>query len=138
MFQSDLFTKTRREAPKDEEAINAQFLIRAGFIDKAMAGVYSFLPLGWRVFKKIENIIRKEMEALGGQEILMPSLQPKNNWKQTGRWGTYDSLFRFTSFYSKIDYVLGPTHEEMISPLMGKFIFSYKDLPKYVFQIQIS
>jgi len=136
MLQSQLFTKTKREAPKDEEAINAQLLIRAGFIDKTMAGVYSFLPLGWRVFKKIENIIRKEMEELGGQEILMPSLHPKANWEQTGRWGTYDSLFRFTSFYSKIDYALGPTHEEMISPLMGKFIFSYKDLPKYVFQIQ--
>ncbi len=136
MRQSQLFTKTKREAPKDEEAINAQLLIRAGFVDKTMAGVYSFLPLGWRVFRKIENIIRKEMETLGGQEILMPSLQPKANWEQTSRWGTYDSLFKFTSFYSKIDYALGPTHEEMISPLMRRFIFSYKDLPKYVFQIQ--
>ncbi len=136
MFQSQLFTKTKREAPKDEEAINAQLLIRAGFIDKTMAGVYSFLPLGCRVFKKIEDIIRREMESIGGQEILMPSLQPKTNWEQTGRWETYNSLFKFTSFYSKIDYVLGPTHEEIISPLMGKFIFSYKDLPKYIFQIQ--
>ncbi|MCL5004366.1 MAG: His/Gly/Thr/Pro-type tRNA ligase C-terminal domain-containing protein [Patescibacteria group bacterium] len=136
MLQSDLFTKTRREAPKDEEAINAQLLIRAGFIDKLQAGVYTFLPLGLRVFKKIENIIRKEMEALGGQEILMPSLQPKSSWTQTGRWETYDSLFRFISHYSKIEYALGPTHEEIISPLLGKFIFSYKDLPKYAFQIQ--
>jgi len=136
MRQSKLFIKTKREAPKDEEAINAQLLIRAGFVDKMMAGVYTFLPLGWRVFKKIEDIIRKEMEILGGQEILMPSLQPKANWNQTGRWETYDSLFKFTSFYSKIDYALGPTHEEIISPLMAKFIFSHKDLPKYVFQIQ--
>ena len=136
MRQSQLFTKTKREAPKDEEALNAQLLIRAGFIDKTMAGVYTFLPLGLRVFKKIENIIRKEMEALGGQEILMPSLQPKQNWEKTGRWETYDSLFKFTSFYSKINYVLGPTHEEIISPLLAKSIFSYKDLPKYVFQIQ--
>lgn len=136
MLQSELFTKTRREAPKDEEAVNARLLIRAGFIDKVMAGVYNFLPLGFRVFKKIENIIREEMNNAGGQEILMSSLHSKSNWEQTGRWENYDSLFRFTSFYSKIDYVLGPTHEEIISPLMGKFVFSYKDLPKYVFQIQ--
>ena len=101
-----------------------------------MAGVYTFLPLGWRVFKKIENIIRQEMETLDGQEILMPTLQPKTNWEKTGRWETYDSLFKFTSFYTKTELVLGPTHEEIISPLMAKFISSYKDLPKYVFQIQ--
>lgn len=136
MRQFQLFTKTKREAPKDEEAISAQLLIRAGFVDKTMAGVYSFLPLGWRVFKKIENIIRKEMEVLGGQEILMPTLQPKQNWEKTGRWETYDSLFKFISFYSKIDYALGPTHEEIISPLLARFVSSYKDLPKYVFQIQ--
>ena len=136
MKQSQLFTKTKREAPKDEEAINAQLLIRAGFIDKLMAGVYTFLPLGFRVLKKIENIIREEMNKAGGQEILMPSLQPKENWVKTGRWNTYDSLFRFTSYYSKIDYAFGPTHEEVVSPLMKKFIFSYKDLPKYIFQIQ--
>ena len=136
MRQSELFTKTKREAPRNEEALNAQLLIRAGFVDKTIAGVYAFLPLGLRVFKKIENIIRKEMEELGGQEILMPSLQPKQNWDKTGRWETYDSLFKFTSFYSKIDYALGSTHEEIISPLLAKSILSYKDLPKYVFQIQ--
>lgn len=136
MRQSELFTKTKREAPKNEEAINAQLLIRAGFVDKLMAGVYTFLPLGFRVLKKIENIIRDEMNNAGGQEILMPSLQPKSHWAQTGRIETYDSLFKFLSFYSKTDYVLGPTHEEIVSPLMGKFIFSYKDLPKYAFQIQ--
>src|SRR3989344_5110055 len=136
MRQSELFTKTKREAPKDEEALNARLLIRAGFVDKTMAGVYTFLPFGLRVFKKIENIIRKEMEALGGQEILMPALQPKQNWEETGRWANYDTLFKFTSFYSKTDYVLGPTHEEIISPLAKKFLISYRDLPKYVFQIQ--
>lgn len=136
MRQSELFTKTKREAPRDEEAINAQLLIRAGFIDKLMAGVYTFLPLGLKTLKKIENIIREEMIKIHGQEILMPSLQPKSNWEQTGRWETYDSLFRFASYYSKTDYALGPTHEEIVSPLMKKFIFSYKDLPLYVFQIQ--
>jgi prolyl-tRNA synthetase len=136
MLQSKLFTKTKREAPKDEEATNARLLIRAGFVDKVMAGVYTFLPLGWRVIKKIENIIREEMEAVGGQEILMPTLQPKIHWEKTGRWSAYDSLFRFKSHYSKIDYVLGPTHEEIVSPLLKKFVSSYKDLPRYVFQIQ--
>ncbi|MEK7658017.1 MAG: aminoacyl--tRNA ligase-related protein [Patescibacteria group bacterium] len=136
MRQSELFTKTKREAPKDEEAINARFLIRAGFVDKLMAGVYTFLPLGLKTLKKIENIIRKEIEAIGGVEILMPGLQPKENWGKTNRWETYDSLFKFTSFYAKTDYVLGPTHEEVISPLLAKFISSYKDLPRHVFQIQ--
>lgn len=136
MRQSELFVKTKREAPKDDEAINAKLLIQAGFVDKLMAGVYTFLPLGLRVFKKIENIIRKEMEVVGGAEILMPSLQPKANWTKTGRWETYDSLYRFESHYSKNELALGPTHEEIISPLMAKSIFSHKDLPKYVFQIQ--
>ncbi len=136
MKQSELFTKTKRETPKDEEAVNAQLLIRAGFIDKLMAGVYTFLPLGFRVLKKIENIIREEMIGIGGQEILMPTLQPKENWEKTDRWKSYDSLFRFISYYSKTEYALGPTHEEVVSPLVKKFVFSYKDLPFYVFQIQ--
>ena len=136
MKQSQLFTKTRKEAPKDEVSVNAQLLIRAGFVDKLMAGTYSFLPLGLRVFKKIENIIRQEMEALGASEILMPTLQPKENWEVTGRWTQLDNLFRFASYYSKIDYALGATHEEIVVPLMKKFVFSYKDLPTATFQIQ--
>ena len=136
MLQSELFTKTKREAPKDEEAINAQLLIRAGFIDKLMAGVYTFLPLGLRALKKIENIIREEMIKIGGQEILMPTLQPKSNWERTGRWKSLDSLFQLKSRNLQIEYALGPTHEEVVSPLVKKFVFSYKDLPFYVFQIQ--
>lgn len=136
MKQSRLFTKTRKEAPKDEVSVNAQFLIRAGFVDKLMAGTYSFLPLGLRVFKKIENIIREEIDALGANEILMPTLQPKENWEVTGRWNDLDNLFRFVSYYSKIDYALGATHEEVMVPLMKKFVFSYKDLPTAAFQIQ--
>lgn len=135
-MQSKLLPKTRKEAPKDEVSLNAQLLIRAGFIDKLMAGVYTILPLGLRVMKKIENIIRSEMEAAGGQELLMPALQPKENWQKTGRWETLDSLFRFTSHYSKIDFALGPTHEEVISPLVKKFNLSYKDLPVSLFQFQ--
>jgi len=136
MKQSQLFTKSRREAPKDEESLNAQLLIRAGFIDKLMAGVYTFLPLGLKVFKKIENIIREEMVGLGAQEILMPTLQSKSAWETTGRWDSLDSLIKFTTFYTKNEYALGPTHEEVVSPLLKKFILSYKDLPTATFQIQ--
>src|SRR3989344_274847 len=136
MRQSALFTKTRREAPKDEEAVNARLLIRAGYVDKVLAGVYSFLPLGFRVFQKIEAIIRESMEEIGGVELLLPALQPKANWELTDRFKTYDALFKFVSYYSKQDFVLGPTHEEIISPLMKLFILSYKDLPRAVFQIQ--
>lgn len=136
MKQSDFFVKTLRENPKDETSVNAQLLIRAGFVDKVLAGVYTILPLGVRVLRKIENIVREEMEGFGGQEVLMPALQPKANWEKTGRWEAYDSLFRFTSFYTKNEYALGPTHEEIVTPLFGKMNFSYKDLPKAVFQIQ--
>jgi len=136
MLQSQLFLKTRKEAPKDDPSVNAQLLIRGGYIDKLMSGVYSFLPLGFLVLKKIENIIREEMLKAGGQEILMPVLQPKENWSKTGRWDTYDTLFKFISHYTKNEYALGPTHEEIISPLAGKFLSSHKDLPAYLFQIQ--
>jgi prolyl-tRNA synthetase len=101
-----------------------------------MAGVYTYLPLGHRVLKKIEQIIREEMDNVGGQEVLMPVLQPAENWKKTSRWETLDDLFRFTSFYSKNDYTLGPTHEEIVTPLAKKYINSYKDLPLYIYQIQ--
>ncbi len=136
MRQSLLFAKTLKEDPKDELSDNAKLLIRAGFVHKEMAGVYTFLPLGFRVLRKIEAIIRDRMVAIGGQEILMPSLQSKHSWETTGRWNTYDVLFRFQSHYSKIEYVLGPTHEEVVSPLSKDFVFSYKDLPFSVFQIQ--
>src|SRR3989344_4236725 len=108
MRQSKILSKTLKNAPKDEESVNAKLLIRAGYIEKAMAGVYNFLPLGLRVLKKIEAIIRGEMAHLGGEELLLSSLQPRANWEKTGRIDGYDTLFKFTSFYSKIDYVLGP------------------------------
>ncbi|OGG40987.1 hypothetical protein A3A21_01310 [Candidatus Jorgensenbacteria bacterium RIFCSPLOWO2_01_FULL_45_25b] len=136
MRQSELFTRTRREAPKDETSKNAELLVRGGFTEKIMAGVYALLPLGLRAHQKIEAIIRDEMNAFGGQEILMPSLHPKENWEKTGRWGTYDSLFRFLSYYSKIEYALGPTHEEIVVPLVQKQNLSYKDFPVAVYQIQ--
>ena len=136
MKQSKLFTKTSREAPKNATSLNHKLLIRAGFVDQVQSGVYTLLPLGLRVDRKIENIIRKKMEEVGGQEIFMPALHPKENWQKTGRWESVDDLFRFTSYYTKTELVLGSTHEEIISPLVKKFIISYKDLPQYIFQIQ--
>lgn len=135
MRQSQLATKVLREAPKDEVSQNSILLTRAGFIDKLAAGIYSFLPLGLRVLRKIENIIREEMLAIGGQEILMPALQPKENWDKTGRWENFDALLKLKAFGDK-DFALGATHEEVISPLAKKLVLSYKDLPFALFQIQ--
>ena len=136
MRQSELFTKTRKETPAGEISKNADLLIRGGYIDKLQAGVYSYLPLGLRVLKNIENIVREEMVKVGGQELLLPALHPRENWEKTGRWESMDDLFRFTSYYSKIELALGGTHEEVLVPLVKKFISSYKDLPFAAFQIQ--
>jgi len=135
MKQSQLFARTVKELPKDETSFNAQALIRAGFIDKSAAGVYSFLPLGWKVLNKIRNIIIEEMEAIDGQEINMPSLAPKENWQATGRWETMDVLFKMKGGDEK-EYALNPTHEEVATPIAKKFIFSYRELPMAFFQIQ--
>ncbi|MDD5341501.1 MAG: His/Gly/Thr/Pro-type tRNA ligase C-terminal domain-containing protein [Patescibacteria group bacterium] len=135
MRQSELFTKTKKEIGSEEVSLNASLLIRAGFIDKLSAGVYTYLPLGLRVLNKIENIIRNEMNAIGGQEILMPGLTPKEIWGKTNRWENFDALFKLTGIEDK-EYALGATHEEVVTPLAKKFIFSYKDLPQYIYQIQ--
>jgi prolyl-tRNA synthetase len=135
MLQSQIPNFVKKEFPKDEEAHNAKILARAGFIDKLMAGVYSYLPFGLRVLSKINVIVRDEMNKLGGQEILMPVLTPKENWQQTGRWATFDALFKVIS-RDKKEFALGPTHEEIVVPLAQKAIFSYKDLPFGLYQIQ--
>lgn len=135
MLQSKLFTKTRREAPKDEVAKNAQLLIRAGYIDKLAAGVYTYLPLGLRVLKKIEDIIREEMNNAGGQEVLMPTFHPKELWEKTGRWSSMTDLYKVSDSSGR-EVALGPTHEEVVTPLVGSFISSYRDLPAYVYQFQ--
>ncbi len=134
MYQSQLFTKTLKQAPRDEKSTNAQLLIRAGFIDKLMAGVYSYLPLGFLVLKKIEEIIRQEMNRIGGQEIFLPALHPKNNWQQTKRWECPE-MFKLKNRKGK-EFSLGWTHEEIITPLARKFISSHKDLPVFIYQIQ--
>src|SRR3989338_1387239 len=135
MKQSKLFTKTQKDISKDESSINAQFLLRGGFVDRLTAGVYSYLPLGLRVLTKIENIIREEMNAVGGQEILMPALHPRENWDTTGRWDVVDVLFKLSGAGEK-EYALGATHEEVVTPLLQKSVTSYKDLPTAVYQIQ--
>ena len=135
MKQSKLFTKTRKESPADEVSKNAELLIRGGFIHKEMAGVYSYLPLGLRVLKKIENIIREEMNQIGGQEVLMSSFQPKENWEKTGRWAAMDDLYKVSDFSGR-EVALGPTHEEIIVPILKNYISSYKDFPVSIYQIQ--
>jgi len=130
MKQTELFTKTFKETPKDEMSLNAQLLIRGGFVDKLGAGIYTFLPLGLRVIEKIENIVREEMNNIGGQEVLMPILLPKDSWEETGRWNV-EEMYKIKDE----NLGLGWTHEEIITPLMKKYILSSKDLPKYVYQI---
>ncbi len=132
---SELFSKTSKQDPRDEESINARLLIRAGFIRKEVAGVYNFLPLGLRVVNKISNIVREEMNAAGGQEVLLSSLQNKENWVKTGRWKSFDVLFKVQSQF-KSEYALGPTHEEVLVPIAAEFVKSYRDLPTYIYQIQ--
>ena len=136
MRQSKLFGKTRKDISKDEKSINAQLLTKAGFIKKQMAGAYNYLPLGLRVFRKIENIIREEMNKIGGQEILMPSLQAKELWEKTGRWQEMKSImYQFKDQHGS-DIGLGATHEEVITDIVKKHLTSYKDLPIYLYQIQ--
>lgn len=137
MRQSQLFTKTRREAPADEVSKNAILLTRAGFINKEMAGVYDFLPLGLRTLNKIIGIIREEMNALGAHEIFMSSLQRKELWQRTDRWDdkNVDVWFK-TNLKDGGEVGLGFTHEEPISNMLEQFVSSYKDLPFSVYQFQ--
>lgn len=134
MRHSALFTKTRKEAPKDEVSKNAQLLIRAGYIHKEMAGVYSYLPPGLRVLNNIARIIREEMDEIGGQELLMSALHPLENYQATKR-DQIDVLFR-TELKAGGELLLGQSHEEIVVPLMKEYIASYKDLPRAVYQIQ--
>ncbi len=131
---SKLFTKTRKEAPKDEVAKNARLLIQAGFIHKELAGVYSYLPLGLRVLNKIENIIREEMNAIGGEEVLLTAIQNPELWRKTDRW-EQDVWFK-TQLNIGTELGFGWTQEEEMTHIMSQYIHSYKDLPKYAYQIQ--
>ncbi len=137
MRQSKLFTKTRKEAPKDEVAKNAELLIRAGFIHKEMAGAYSFLPLGLRVMKKIENVVREEMNMLGGQEISLTALQDKKLWEATGRWddSVVDNWFK-TKLKNDTEVGLASTHEEPLTNILSEYTKSFRDLPVSIYQFQ--
>ena len=137
MRVSNLVSKTSRTYPSDEEATNAQLLIKAGYIHKEMAGVYSFLPLGFRVIEKIKNIVREEMNSVGGQEVMMSVLQPKDIWEKTDRWDDkkVDNWFK-TKLVNGTEVGVGLTHEEPIIDSIGDFLKSYKDFPKIVYQIQ--
>lgn len=138
MKVSQLFTKTSRQAPADEVAKNAQLLIRAGFIHKEMAGVYTYLPLGKRVLEKIIQVIREEMNGVGGNEISLTALQASDVWQASGRWddSVMDVWFK-TKLANGTELGLAPTHEEPLTKLMKNFIHSYKDLPVYPYQFQI-
>lgn len=136
MRVSQLFAPTLRETPAEAEVISHQLMLRAGFIRKAAGGIYSYLPLAWRVLKKIETIVREEMNAKGGQELAMPIIQPAEMWQETGRWSVYgDEMFRLKDRHNR-NFCLGPTHEEMITTLVRGEVRSYRQLPLMLYQIQ--
>lgn len=137
MRMSKLFTRTLKDAPADEVSLNAKLLIRAGFVHKEMAGVYSYLPLGLRVVEKIKQIVREEMNAINSQELIMSSLQPKEPWERTGRWSdeVVDIWFK-SQLQDGTAVGFGWSHEEPIVQLMEQYIRSYKDLPVSVYQFQ--
>ncbi|MBP7992605.1 MAG: prolyl-tRNA synthetase, partial [Candidatus Magasanikbacteria bacterium] len=137
MRQSQLFTKTRKTLPADETAKNAQLLIQAGYVYKVMAGVYAYTPLGLRVLENIKHIVREEMNAVNGQEIIMSSLQRKETWEGTGRWDdeTVDVWFK-SKLKDDTEVGFGWSHEEAIMEMMQQFVNSYRDLPTSVYQFQ--
>lgn len=136
MRATELYAPTLRESPAEAELISHKLMFRAGFIRKAAGGIYSYLPLGWRTMKKIMQIIREEMDAKGGQEIMMPITQPAEMWKESGRWSVYgDEMMRLKDRHGR-EFALGPTHEEMITTLIRDEVRSYKQLPLMLYQIQ--
>lgn len=134
MKYSAMFGKTTRNGPKDEVTANADLLTRAGYVEKVMAGAYSYLPLGLKVLHNISEIIRQEMDDIGGQELLMPMLHPKDNWIKTGGWDSIDVLFKVQSRTGR-EYALGQSEEEIATPLVMSRVQTYRDLPQHVYQI---
>ena len=136
MRQSQLLMTTMRDVPSEAEALSHQWMLRGGYIRQTAAGIYSYLPLGWRVLRKIEAIIRQEMDASGGQEMLMPAVQPAELWKESGRYDVYGSeLIRSHDRHNR-EFVLGPTHEEVITSIVRQEISSYRKAPVNLYQIQ--
>lgn len=134
MKYSSVFASTLRQPPKEAETINHKLLVQAGYVDQLMAGVYTYLPFGLIVLRKIENIVRQYMNEIGGQEVLMPILHPKDNWVTTGGWDNIDVLFKVHSRTDR-DYALGQSEEEVVTPLVMGRVNTYKDLPLAVYQI---
>lgn len=136
MRASNLYAPTLRNTPAEAEIVSHQLMYRAGMIRKVAGGMYTYLPLGWRVIRKIETIIREEMDAAGGQEVAMPILQPAELWEESGRWAAYgDEMMRIKDRHGR-NFCLGPTHEEMITDLVRDEVSSYKQLPLMLYQIQ--
>ncbi len=136
MRVSKMFAPTLREVPAEAEVVSHQLMLRAGFLRKSAGGMYNYLPLAWRVLKKIENIVREEMDASGAQELLMPIVQPAEIWQESGRWGVYgEEMFRLKDRHNR-EFCLGPTHEEMVTSLIRGDVRSYRQLPMNVYQIQ--
>lgn len=136
MLQSLLFVPTLRETPKEAEVTSHKLLLRGGYIRQNAAGIYSYLPLAYRIIQKIENIIREELNKIGCSELLMPALQPKDMWVESGRWDVYGKeLMRLNDRHDR-EFCLGPTHEEVITTLVREYINSYKKLPLALYQIQ--
>lgn len=137
MRYSQLFIPTLKEEPAEAETPSHKLLIRAGMLQKVASGIYSFLPLGWRVLKKVERIVREEMDKAGAQEMLMPALQPAKLWKRSGRWEEYGPEMMRLKDRNKRDFCLGPTHEELITDIVMGKARSYKQLPLNLYQIQV-
>jgi len=136
MRMSGFLVPTLRDDPSEAEVISHKLMLRGGYIRKLAAGIYSYLPLGWRVIKKVEEIIRTEMNNAGAQEVLLPAVQPAELWQQTGRWDVYGKeLLRMKDRHER-DFCLGPTHEEVITDLVRNNVSSYKNLPLILYQIQ--
>ena len=136
MFWSKIFLPTLKDSPQDAEVISHQLMLRAGMVRKVTSGIYTWLPLGLRVLKKIENIVREEMDASGAQEVLMPMVQPRELWEETKRWEKMGpELLRIQDRHDR-DFCLGPTHEEVITDLVRGNVKSYKELPINLYQIQ--
>ncbi len=133
---SRLFGKTLKEIPSEADTLSHQLLIRTGMIHQLAAGVYSYLPLGWRVLRKIEQIIREEMDRAGGQELMLPTLQPLEIWQETGRYPSFGKTLFTVTDRREHTLVLGPTHEEIITDLVRRYVQSYRDMPLLLYQIQ--
>ena len=133
---SKLFGKTLKEIPSEADTLSHQMLLRTGMIQQVATGVYSYLPLGWRVLRKIERIIREEMDKAGGQELMLPTLQPFELWEETGRYPSFGKTLFTVTDRREHTLVLGPTHEEIITDLVRRYVQSYRDLPLLIYQIQ--